>query len=546
MKKKVLALLLASAMVFSLAACGDDAGNGGNNGGGGSNSGNEGGNSGNGGNSGSDNSGDQSYNLTKLTIMVDGTLNLTEGVDMEAFEAAWEEAVGIDLVIQKMDHSGYSDALARAMTNTSDRPDVVLMSADMYAQYAAFPGFLWDMTDAYNNADFLSRVTKVNVNEANKVGGRMYGLSPASGGGCLTYVKQSWLDALGIDINTITTYDAFYDMLKRFSTEDPDQNGVNGDTYGIIAAGIIAKEAPWTNYLPEFWQDGYPALMQDENGTWIDGFQTEATKAALERLRQAWADGVIDPDTSLNYGETKPTREKWFSGDQTGSAGCLAYWAGTWRQTLLNNLSKNGVETDVAMVPLLTEMPYFMERSAPVWVILDDNDGNNAREQAIFDAFFETMLDGDKVQTMWTYGVEGVHWSVSADSVTLKDVTTEYEAGVFHMLPAPTAEGPSPESAYSKNHIDNLNVIAPLTNGYGALTDAAAEANAFFNASAYPAPAVPSSETYASTGSTITDAVHVAVDSFVKGEVDYETAMKTYLDSCGSVLDQVLAELNAQ
>ena len=335
-------------------------------------------------------------------------------------------------------------------------------------------------------------------------------------------------------------------MLTRFTKEDPDQNGVNGDTYGVIAAGLISAEAPWTNYMPEFWQNAYPALMQDENGVWVDGFQSEETKAALERLRQGWVDGVIDPDTSAFYGKTKNTREKWFGADQAGSAGCFAYWAGTWRETLYNNLSKNGLEQNVAMLPKLAEIDGFLDRSAPVWVILDDGDGNNSREQAIFDKFFETMLDGDKVQTMWTYGVENVHWSVAAETVVLapgteKESSTTYEAGTFHHLPGLQDN----TSLYKKNHIDNLLAIVPLTNGFGTLSDMVGEANDFFNQYAKAAPQVPSSATYGTTGSVITDAVLVAVTDYVTKGTSYDDVMATYKASCGSVLDTVLAELNA-
>ena len=524
MKKKVLSLLLASAMVVSMAACGDES----------ANTGSEGGNAG-------------EYELKALTIMCDGTLNLSEETGIADFEKAWEAEVGIDLTINKIDHSGYSDALATALAGNSNRPDIVLMPGQMYAQYAAFPGFLWDMTSAYENADFHSRLTKTAVNENNKVNGALKGLSPAIGNGCLTYIKQDWLDNLGIDINEIDTWDEYYNMLKRFTTEDPDGNGVNGDTYGVIAAGLISAEAPWTNYMPEFWQDAYPALMQDENGKWVDGFQSEETKAALERLRQGWVDGVIDPDTSLFHGETKKAREKWFGKDQAGSAGCFAYWAGTWRETLFNNLSKNGLEQNVAMLPKLQEMNGFLDRSAPVWVILDDGDGNNAREQAIFDAFFETMLDGDKVQTLWTYGVENVHWSVAAETVVLapddpeKRKETAYEAGEFHHLPGLQDN----TSLYKKNHIDNLLAIVPLTNGYGTLSDMVGEANTFFNQYAIAAPQVPSSVTYGTTGSTITDAVLVAVTDYVTKGVSYEEVMATYKASCGTVLDKVLEELNS-
>ncbi len=545
MKKKVLSLLLASAMVVSMAACGDDAAA--NNE---SNAGTQESNSGKESQSGGEATGNddaEPYKLEALTIMCDGTLNLQEETGLADFEKAWEEAVGIDLTINKIDHSGYADALATALAGTSNRPDVVLMPGAMYAQYAAFDGFLWDMTEAYENSDFYTRLTKTAVNENNKINGVLKGLSPAIGNGCLTYVKQTWLDNLGIDINEVDTYDEYYDMLKRFSAEDPDGNGVDGDTYGVIAAGLISSEAPWTNYMPEFWQDAYPGLMQDENGVWVDGFQSEETKAALERLRQGWVDGVIDPDTSAFYGKTKNAREKWFGADQAGSAGCFAYWAGTWRETLFNNLSKNGLEQNIAMLPKLEEMSGFLDRSAPVWVILDDGDGDNAREQAIFDAFFETMLDGDKVQTLWTYGVENVHWSVAAETVVLapddpeKRKETTYEAGEFHHLPGLLDN----TSLYKKNHIDNLLAIVPLTNGYGTLSDMVGEANNFFNEYAIAAPQVPSSATYGTTGSTITDAVLVAVTDYVTKGTSYDDVMKTYLDSCGSVLDTVLAELNA-
>ncbi len=547
MKKKALSLLLASSMVMSLAACGSNDST--------SSTTDSANTTTDSANTTTESKSDdttstpatEDYKLESLTIMCDGTLNLSEETGLADFEKAWEEAVGIDLTINKVDHSGYADALATALAGTSNRPDVVLMSGQMYAQYAAFDGFLWDMTAAYENSDFYSRLSKTAVNENNKVNGVLKGISPAIGNGCLTYVKQTWLDNLGIDINEIDTWDEYYNMLKRFSTEDPDGNGVDGDTYGVIAAGIISAEAPWTNYLPEFWQDGYPALMQDENGVWVDGFQSEETKAALERLRQGWVDGVIDPDTSVFYGKTKNTREKWFGADQAGSAGTFAYWAGTWRETLFNNLSKNGVGQDVAMLPKLAEMDGFLDRSAPVWVILDDGDKDNSREQAIFDAFFETMLDGDKVQTMWTYGVENVHWSVQAETVVLapddpeKRTETAYEAGVFHHLPGLQDN----TSLYKKNHIDNLLAIVPLTNGYGTLSDMVGEANNFFNEYAIAAPAVPSSTTYGATGSTITDAVLVAVTDYVTKGTSYEEVMETYKKSCGAVLETVLAELNA-
>ncbi len=544
MKKKVLSVLLATAMVASLAACGEKPAN-----------------------QSTAPSSDAStsapevsseapaatYDLKQVKIMVDGTLNLTEETGLKEFEEAWEKEVGIDLVINKPDHSNYSEALALALAGT-DKPDVVLMPAAMYSQYASFGTVLWDMTDAYENADFQSALnSKAVVNDGNYVNGRLYGMSPTAGNGCVTYVKKAWLDNLGMKVEDIKTYDDFYNMLVRFTKEDPDGNGVDGDTYGIIAPGLVSTEAPWTNYLPEFWQNAYPALVQDENGTWIDGFQTEETKAALERLRTAWADGVIDPDTSAFVGETKSTREKWFGNDQKGTAGCFAYWAGTWRQTLTDNLSKNQVETEVVQLPLIAEMDGFMDRKAPVWVIMNDTslseEENNARGQAIFDAFFESMLDGGNVQLLWTYGVEGMHWSMAAETVVLapdipeKRKETTYEEGQFHMLPGVLDN----TALYKKNHIDNILSVRDLPSEYNvsASSDIATESSAEFYAHAISAPALPTSTTYAVQSAVINDAVQVAVNAVVKGEKDYDAAMQEYLATAGSVVETVLGELNA-
>lgn len=545
MKKKVLSVLLATAMVASLAACGGDTTDA----------------PASSASSSADTSSEASseapaieWELDQLKIMVDGTLNLTEETGLADFEAAWEEAVGIDLVINKPDHSNYSEALSLALAGT-DKPDVVLMPAAMYAQYASFGTVLWDMTDAYANADFQSALNaKAVVNDGNVVtDGRMYGMSPTAGNGCVTYVKKAWLDNLGVSVDDIKTYDDFYNLLVRFTTEDPDGNGVDGDTYGIIAPGLVGNEAPWNNYLPEFWQNAYPGLLQDENGVWYDGMQSEETKAALERMRTAWEAGVIDPDTSVFYGQTKSAREKWFGNDQTGTAGCFAYWAGTWRQTLTDNLSKNGVETEVVQLNLIEEMDGFVDRKAPVWVIMNDTslseEEQQARGQAIFDAFFETMLDGGEVQLLWTYGVEGVHWSMAAETVVLapddpeKRKETTYEEGQFHMLPGLTDN----TALYKKNHIDNILSVRDLPAEYNvsAASDLATESSAAFYANAISAPAVPSSATYAVQSAVITDAVQVFVNAVVKGEKSYDDALAEYIATAGPVVDVVVAELNA-
>ena len=333
-------------------------------------------------------------------------------------------------------------------------------------------------------------------------------------------------------------------MLLKFHNEDPDGNGVAGDTYGTIAAGYLGNEAPFINYLPEFWQDAYPAILQDANGTWYDGFQTEETKAALLRLQKAVSEGAIDPETFT--ASTKIAREKWFSNEQSGSAGVFTYWAGTWYQNLTDSLSKNNVDTEVVMLEPIAEVGKYINREAPVWVIIDDQDGDNTREQAIFDKFIDTMLDGDTVQMLWTYGAKGVHWDTCAEEFvtnagTEKEKAYKYEEGKFHLKQSPN----DPNTVWKKNHLDPALVVCPLTNpDYNTISSLAAEGNALFTANCKDAPKSPASETYTNESGNIYDAKMAVISAVVVDGGDVDAAMDTYKATVGATVDQILGELN--
>ncbi|MBO5144176.1 MAG: extracellular solute-binding protein [Lachnospiraceae bacterium] len=546
MKKKLICMLLTAAAAASLTACGGDGSNDSPSASDSSNAAAEQTSSNGAADASAEDSSEGGYKLDKIVMVVDGTLTASVDNGQAELEKQWEEAVGVDLEIQQLDHSGYIDAVGRLFAS-GDYPDVMIMPADMFAQYLP-TGLLWDMTEAYDNADFQKRMLLPEINEALKVkgGGRLYGFAPTYGNGCVTYVKKAWLDALDINADDIKTYDDYYNMLLRFHNEDPDGNGVNGDTYGVVAAGFVGNEAPYINYLPEFWQDAYPGILQGEDGVWYDGFQTEETRAALLRLQQAYAEGAIDPETLT--ASTKIAREKWFSNDQTGSSGVFTYWAGRWYQTLTDSFVKNDVDAELVQLPPIQEVGAYINREAPVWVIIDDGDGDNSREQAIFDAFFETMMDGDVVQTLWTYGAEDVHWSIHAEEFSTnaddpdKRKDYSYEEGVFHLRPSIN----DPNSMWTKNLFDPNLVVCELTNGYGDPSELMAAGNKFFAENSKDAPMSPVSETYTNESGTLYDAKLAVITEVVIKGGDVDAAMQTYVSTVGGTIDQCLSELNGQ
>ena len=537
MKKKVIAMLLATAMVASLAACGgNDAPVASN--------------------SEASQAGSESvsapveYSQDTLTMVVNGTLTASVENGQADFEKQWEDAVGVDLVIKQLDHSNYKDLVGQqfvSMYDASGKPavDVMILSAEQYADYAS-TGVLWDMTEAYENADFQSRLKNTAVNESMKIDGKLYGFAPTYGNGCVTYVKKAWIDAVGMKAEDIKTYDDYKALLTAFHTGDPDGNGVNGDTYGVVAAGFIGGEAPYINYLPEFWQDAYPAILQGEDGVWYDGFQTDATKAALQRIADAYTEGLINP-ASLTMG-TKDARTNFWAADQTGSAGCFTYWAGSWAQSIADNLIKNELDSELVYLAPLAEVGAYIDREAPVWVIIDDMDGDDSREQWIFDKFIETMGDGGEVQMLWVYGAKDVHWSTEAEEFTVnagtdKEKTYTYEAGKFHLKQSPN----DPNTLWKKNANDPALTITAFEGEYAtyATTNVLVdECNKFFIANCKAAPKSPSSPLYSETAGDITDAKTKAISDIVLNGVSVDDAMATYIDTVGTTVADVLAELN--
>lgn len=222
----------------------------------------------------------------KITIMVDGTFQATKEEGQEEWVKAWEELTGIKLEIIQPDHSSYYDVLGQTFASGPENwPDVVILGSSYYSGYAA-EGALWDMTEAWKNSSmYQDPGVKKDIVESNMLDGHLYGLSLTGGGGCVTFLRQAWLDKLGLSVPS--TYEEYIQVLEAFTNGDPDGDGIK-NTYGTSAAGFIGNEAPYTNYLPEFYQNAFPSFYQKEDGQWTDGFTEDAMKAAIGRLQEAY------------------------------------------------------------------------------------------------------------------------------------------------------------------------------------------------------------------------------------------------------------------
>lgn len=465
----------------------------------------------------------------KIKVMMSGTV-VTQDNGRAAFEEQLEVALGIDIEFIQPDHSGYYDSVGTTFAS-GDLPDVVLLGADYYSSYVSM-GALADISDYWENSDLRAsgRIENEELINSLYIDGGLYGFSPARGNGCITYVKQAWLEKAGL--SEPTDWDSYLNMIKTFTEMDMDGDGDPSNDYGVSASGLISPEAPYTNYLPEIYQDAYPDFYQKEDGTWVDGFTEDAMKNALQRLQDVYKAGYLDKETISNG--TKDCRNKYYA----DKFGVFTYWAGTWQSNIEDNLRSNGRDDRVVAIAPIKELGAYTERQAPVWCITSACEN----PEGVYKYFIETMLDGGEVQTLWTYGAKGTHWDDKAETFTCGENEYSYEEGVFHMLPTPE----KPDTLMKRNHLDPMLSIATFENdpGKDTIVPSAAESQSRFNQWSKMAPIIVSNEEINAYSGDLWDLRKTIVADIAQGNITVDEGMAKYQEQSASMVQEILGSLN--
>ncbi len=543
MKKKIVSVLLATAMAVTLAGCGggDDGGDAAADSGdtaadAGTDSGDTGTDSTDAGDSGdtgtdSADAGDtgDTGDVEKpesIKLMFDGTV-FTEENGRQQFFDKLTELTGIQYELVQPDHDAYYDVVGQTMSS-GDWPDVLILSSNYIASYGD-AGVLWDMAPAWEASDLKKRQEEkggIAAVEPMMIDGHLYGMPAARGNGCVTYVKQEWLDAAGIT-ELPKTWDEFYDMLKKMK----EAKGVD---FVEAASGFLNAEAPYTNYLPEFYQDAWPSFYQKDDGTWADGFTEEPMKAAMERIAQGVKDGVLDKE-STTYA-TSDVRNKFYD----DSLGVFTYWAGTWATNIKTNCEANGLSGDIVALEPIQEVGKYIERLSPAWCITS----TCKNPEGVFKYFIEAMQDGGDVQFLWTYGVEGTHWSTAAETLYADtEEPKEYQEGEFHMLD----NLETPGTQYTKAHIDPMLALTNLANDPQALEPEAKASLELFNSSSEGTFMVPSTDEMNQYNGDLMTKKQELVTKVALGEMTVDEAYADFESSGAAQWSQLIVDsLNAQ
>jgi len=275
MKKKVISLLLVSAMACGLlAGCGSaDA--------------------------------DTSKGGDGVTLrFIDITTNPERQAYFEKTFEAFKEETGITVKYEGVPWDDAADKMT-VLGAANDLPDVMTVAGQWMGQFTE-AGWLLNLDDYYaaEIEPAINVATKIVVNQEKNLYGSVYRIPDGLMNAGIFY-RKDWVEEIGYDIPTGTDWDweAYFDLMQALT--DPAKN-----RYGSSFRGGRGAFDRVTDYLIGFY-DGY---TYDEEGNYL--LNSDECIAAFEQFCETYTNGAA-PKDSLNWGFTEMVDN--FVGGLTGT-----------------------------------------------------------------------------------------------------------------------------------------------------------------------------------------------------------------------------------
>ncbi len=536
MKKKVVSMLLSSAMVLGIVACSGQT-------------------STESGTTGTQASGDsvvtnsdgsgasgERQTITWSVIDVNAGVNAT-GEYAEQIIQEIEDYCGADLELIWYANDALSEKNSLALTSPSTMPQIMswggtvtgdVVSAAKNGAFVDLNQYIWD-SEKY---PYLSQLSK-EVADNLTVNGQLIALprTRVVGRYGLSY-RQDWAEKLGVELPANATPEDVYNMLYAFTYGDPDGNGVD-DTIGME---MTLYTGPFDIIQTWF---GCGNGWQEKDGKLVPVWTTDEYFEAVDYIKRLYDDGLMPADFY-----SRPT-DSWSNGCKTGENGVFIDVLDSGKRIWQYYEAED------------TYTPSVVNPDEPATMTLYGAVNGHTLATAGYNGFFTlsattldtpekieaalTLLDrlcSPEMLTLTQYGLEGINYEYDADGYIVDlDAETENEEAVNL---ANNYKGLNQLLTFLPSSESSTGAIPIATNKFNEAQDAAYAA-ALPYAELNPALSyLVGSETYSQVGADLDEQVSAARTQYICGSITLEE-FKSTLDSIRSQgYDTIIEEVNAQ
>lgn len=425
----------------------------------------------------------------------------------DQFKEEYKKLTGIELDFTPQSNNEYDQNLELAFASKKAPDAFSLAGADKLPYYAQ-QGALADLTDLVKASGLYTDANKAAWDSVT-INGKIYGVPWELNTGTITYVRKDWLDKVGM--SAPTNYTEYINMLRAFKEKIPECKTP------FTAPGLFEKQA--ITYLKEFYQDATPEFTEVD-GKWVDGMSQDSMKGALQRMQDAYKEGLIDTEVVTNT--TSACRDKWYA----GSVGVINYWAGSWGGMLDKRVKANVPTAETVAINAIKETKYDIR--VPSVTCISKDSKNVA---GVFKYIVQYMNDGGEGQALFDYGVENLHWKQDGDHVT--------------MLPQLS----KPKELVDKAFITSYCSLMPMkdTTKNVVLDKRITLSNSILSKDGVQQKAQPVSKKLTKITADLTQLKSKIISKVVMGDISVDEGMNTYITESKNLgIEDVVKEMNTK
>lgn len=317
----------------------------------------------------------------------------------------------------------YKEKLGLTLMDKGNMPMIVTCGGNIQGNIvdAAKRGAFWDLTPFLSDETKFPNLSKANenVNKAITIDGKLIGVYRARAIGRYGFsYRKDWADAVGITEAPESVEDV-YDMLYKFTYEDPDGNGKD-DTYGME----MTKYTGPLDIIQTWFGCGNEWVEKD--GKLIPVHQTEEYMEALRWMRKIYADGLIRQDwasvDSSSFGDACKKGETGVFVDVMGSG------ARIWDYFTDNGVKSVTNSSQLASMNLVGPVNgRTLATNGYNGFFVITKDGAKTEEDVINCLTFLDKMCDDEMMILADYGLEGISYTLNdaGEIVLNKDMKTD-------------------------------------------------------------------------------------------------------------------------